>query len=343
MESHELNISWGALWKVLLMAALVAVLYVSRDVLLAALLAITIASALEPFVSYLERKRIPRIIGTLAIYLLSILAIALIIYIVIPIFLVELNSILTNSNDLVGSISTSLGVNPSLFETLTATINTFTATLLGGKTTLVAILSQLLGGLLLMIIVFVISFYLTIDKGGLERFITTILPRSYHDTVLQIYERMRHKISNWFAGQIFLSIVIGIAVWLGLWALGVKYSFIIGIVAAVLELVPYVGPIFSGSLAVITAMTQSTSLGMYTLILFIAIQQVESHFLIPAVNKYTTNLNPVIVIMALLIGGKVFGIVGIILAVPIAVLFQEILKNWSNARTNETPTIRLDA
>lgn len=317
------------------MAALVAALYVSRDVLLAGLLAITIASALEPFVSYLERKRIPRIIGTLAIYILTILVIALIIYIVIPILLVEINGILSNSNDLIGSVSTSLGVNPSLFETLTASLNTFTASLLGGKTTLVAILSQLLGGLLLMIIVFVISFYLTIDKGGLERFLTTILPRFYHNRVLQVYERTRHKISHWFSGQIFLSIVMGIAVWLGLWALGVKYSFILGILAAVLELVPYVGPIFSGSLAVVTAMTQSTSLGLYTLILFIFLQQVESHFLVPAVNKYTTNLNPVIVIMALLVGGKVFGIVGIILSVPIAVLFQEILKNRSTVSESQ--------
>lgn len=326
MDRQELVISWSSLWKIAAMVALAALLYISRDVLVAAMLAIVIATALDPAVSWLERRRVPRILGTLAVYIVSIFAIALVLYIVVPVMLTELNTLLENSTDIFGSIVESVGIQATLLQTIAASLNEFTNSLLGGETTMVSVLSQLLGGLLLMLIVFVISLYLTIGHDGVERFMQVVLPPRLHHGALTTYARVREKISHWFAGQIFLSLVIGVSVYIGLVLLDVPYAFVLAMAAALFELVPYVGPIFAGGLAVLTAMGQSTTTGLYVLLLFVAVQQFESHFLIPAVNKYTTDLNPVIVIVALLIGGTVLGIVGVVLAVPLAVLFQEILK-----------------
>jgi Predicted permease len=89
--------------------------------------------------------------------------------------------------------------------------------------------------------------------------------------------------------------------------------------------VPYIGPIFVGGLALVMALGQSTELAVYVFFLFLIIQQLENHILQPIVGRYTTALNAVVVLSALLIGGTVFGIVGIILAVPVAVLIQEII------------------
>lgn len=309
------------------MLSLVAVLFIARDVFVAVILAIVIAAALDPFVTWLEKRRIPRLLGTLAVYIMTLFIIALILYIVVPIFLTELNIILENSQDVFGGLIESFGIESTILQTIIGAINEFTNGLLGGETTLVSFLSQLLGGLLLAVIVFVISFYLTIGRDGLERFMQAILPSEYHEKTLMVYERIRVKISHWFAGQIFLSLFIGVTVYVGLAILGVPYAFVLAVAAAAFELVPYVGPIFAGSLAVLTALGHSNTLGLYTFILFIVIQQIESHLVIPAVNKYTTNLNPVIVIVSLLIGGKVLGIVGVIIAVPLAVLFQETIKH----------------
>jgi len=338
MERLQISVSWGSLWKILAMVTLVAVLYISKDVFVAALLAIVISAALDPFVSWLEKRRIPRILGTLGVYIIVIFIIALVLYVVLPILLTELNGILENSSDIFGGLIESVGIKSTVLQTLAESLNTFTDNLLGGKTTLITLLSQLLGGLLLAAIVFVVSFYLTIGRDGVERFMQAVLPYRFHHGVLMVYGRIREKISHWFAGQIFLSLVVGTAVFIGLEILGVRYSFILGITAALFELVPYVGPIFAGSLAVITSMTQSTTLGFYTLGLFIVIQQLESHLLIPVVNKYTTNLNPVIVILSLLVGGKTLGIVGVVLAVPLAVLFQEMLKHWAHTNAPEDTT-----
>ncbi|PIR87116.1 MAG: hypothetical protein COU11_02720 [Candidatus Harrisonbacteria bacterium CG10_big_fil_rev_8_21_14_0_10_49_15] len=334
-EELQINITWGVLWKVLAMGAFVAILFGARDILIATLLAIILSSALDPFVTYLERRRIPRLLGTLMIYLLTLLALTLLIYIILPVFLVELNSFIHSSVDLSGSLSQSLGVNLSIFETFTATINQFIADLSGGTTTFVALMSQVLGGIVTMIVIAVISFYLTVGRDGVERFLFTVLPPAYQVPVLSVYERVREKISSWFAGQLFISLMVGIAVYIGLAMLGVKYAFILAITAAVLELVPFVGPIFSGTVAILIALSSSGVTAFYTFILFLVIQQLEQHFLVPAVNKYTTDLNPVIVILALLIGGKVFGILGVILAVPVAVAVQEVMRYWANSRRSE--------
>lgn len=327
---EDRGITWGALWKILAMLGLVSILFVTREILVAVFLAIIVSSALDPWVSYLEKKNVPRILGTLAIYIIAILMVSIIIYLLVPVALVELNSILGNSSGLLGSIVQNFGEDGAqVFNGLIQSINEVTAGFLGGKITILTIFSRFLGGIFFAAIVFIISFYLTVGRDGVEKFLVTVLPYQYHEGVLTIYERVRWKISLWFRGQLLLSLIVGLAVFIGLWILGVKYSLVLGLSAGMFEIIPYVGPIFSGSMAVLFALTGSVTLGLYTLILFLVIQQLESHLLVPTVMGRSTNLNPVIVLVSMLMGGKIFGLIGVILAVPVAVLFQEILRDWS--------------
>lgn len=326
MERNEVTISWASLWKVLAFLALLGILFVSREIFIAVILAVIISAALDLIVDYFEARRIPRILSTIAIYIIGIFILAVVIYIAVPIFLVELNTFVEHSGQIIGATTESFGLNQSLFETLRQGINEYTSNLLGGRTTFISILSQFLGGLVTMVVIFVLSFYLTIGRNGVEKFFLTVIPETHHVITIQIYEQVRHKISRWFMGQLFLSLIIGVLVFVGLSLLDVRYAFILAITAAILELIPYVGPIFSGAAAALIAFGTSTTLGVYTVLLFIIIQQFENHILVPAVNKYTTSLDPVIVIIALLIGAQVFGITGIVLAVPLAVAGQEILR-----------------
>ncbi len=338
MEAKEFSISWGSLWRIVAMVSLVGILYASSSILVALFVAIIVSAALDPFVSWLEKKRIPRILGTLAIYIIAIFGIALVIYIVVPIFLVQLNSLLSNSGDVVGSFFGSFNASSSqILAQINGYVDELTATLLSGKITLLNIVAKFLGGFILTVVVFVLSFYLTVGRDGVEKFLIAVLPYNTQPRVLDIYERVRVKISRWFIGQMFLSLIVGIAVFIGLSILGVKYSLLLGVVAGLFEIIPYVGPIFSGGLAILFALTTSPTLGLYTLLLFVAIQQLESHLLIPQVIGYTTNLSPVVVLVALLIGGQVLGIVGVLISVPSAVLFQEILRAWSGSHAHTRP------
>lgn len=314
------------------MILLVSVLFVARDILVALFLAIIISSSLEPIVSRLEKRKIPRILSTLVIYIVSILLIAMLIYTVVPLALSEFGNLLeVFGGKLSGTIFEFIDAS-STIETLKNSLSKIGGLLFSGSTSLLDISSRFLGGITFTVSVFVLSFYLTVDRDGVERFLETTMPSIYESRVLDLYSRVRRKIGRWFTGQVFLSFTIGLLVFLGLTLLGVKYSLVIGILAGLLEIIPYVGPIFAGGLAVLLALSDSLSLGLYTLVLFIIIQQLENNLLVPTVTHLTTSLNPVVTLISLLIGAKVFGFVGLVLAVPAAVLLQEVVEDWSTSK-----------
>ncbi len=310
------------------MLTLAAILFIAREILVAIFLAIVISSALDPIVTWLEKRKIPRLLGTLAIFIALIFLIAMVAYAVIPVALSEFSNFLGSLGKYSGTVFDFIDTS-GLIESINKTLGKVTNLLLSGSTSLFEVGTRFLGGLTAALSVFVLSFYLTVGKDGVEKFLVTVMPSAYEPKVLDLYGRIKRKMGNWLAGQVLLSVGIGLLTFIGLSILGVKYALLLGIVAAIFELVPYVGPIFSGSVAVLVGLTNSVSLAFYVLILFIIIQQLENNVLVPAVNKLTTDLQPVVILIAILIGAQVFGIIGLILAVPAAVLLQELINDWS--------------
>lgn len=314
------------------MIVLATVLFFAVDVLVALFLAVVVSSALDPIVTWLEKKKIPRILGTLAIYIVAVFILAFIIYAIIPIALSEFSSLLNSLNEKISRPDLAFINISQLVDAINEGLGRVTNVLISGSQSFLDITSRFFGGIALTVSVFVLSFYLTVGKDGVERFLLTILPPTYEARAIELYTKVRRKIGRWLRGQLLLSLVIGVAVFFGLWLLGVKYSLILGILAGIFELVPYVGPIFSGSVAVLVAATDSLTLGVYALLLFILIQQIENNVLVPAVMSLTTSLNPVVILISLLVGAKLFGFIGLVLAVPAAVLLQEIIEDWSETR-----------
>ncbi len=331
MESKGLTISWASLWRVLLMLVLASILFIARDILISLFLALVISSALDPIVSWLEKKKIPRLLSTLVLYIAMIFFLALVAYAVIPIALSEFNNFLTNIGKYSGTLFNVINAS-GLIESINQTLAKFTNLLLSGSTSLLDVGVKFLGGLSTVISVFMLSFYLTVGKDGVERFFVTILPAVYESKALGLYGRIKKKLGSWLAGQLVLSGIFSLLVFIGLSILGVKYSLLLGLLAGIMELVPFVGPIFSGSIAVLVAFTTSVQLAFYVLILFVILQQLEGNVLVAAVSKFSTDMDPVVVIVSILIGAKVFGIVGLILAVPAAVLLQEVVSDWSQIK-----------
>jgi predicted PurR-regulated permease PerM len=132
--------------------------------------------------------------------------------------------------------------------------------------------------------------------------------------------------------QIVLMIIMGFTVWGGMALLGVPYAFFIGALAGVFELVPFLGPILAGAVAVISALGTSSTLAIYTLVFFVIAQQFESNLLVPLLSRHTIGIHPVIAIVALLIGAEVGGILGIVISIPAAAVFQEIVEEWSTKK-----------
>ncbi len=331
MEYKNLNIGWDFLWKIFFMVIFGWIIYLARDVVVALLLAIVISTAFDPIVSFMERKKLPRILGTILIYLVAFFGIGMIIYTLVPIALQELTNLLANTNKMLRPITGTIEVQGA-FLNLAGTLRHLADLLFSGNLSLIDVATKFLGGVFFVFAILGLSFYLTLGSGGVEKFLTSILPSAYEGRVLMMYQKVERKISRWLSGQMFLSVIMGLAIFIGLSILGIRYSLILGVLGGILELIPYVGPILTGGMAVLLALETSNELALYVLILFIVLQQLENHILVPVVNKFTTYLNPAVVLTALLIGGRVFGVVGIILAVPIAVFFQELIEDWVGSK-----------
>ncbi len=130
---------------------------------------------------------------------------------------------------------------------------------------------------------------------------------------------------GWLIGQVELSLVIGVVVYLGLTVLGVQGALLLAVVAAVGEAIPIVGPVLSAIPAVIVALTQSPLLALATAIMYLVVQQLENNLLVPKIMERAVAIHPLAVIIALIIGGELLGIGGALVAVPVAAALAVIL------------------
>ena len=330
-----IEISPKTIFWVLGIGVLAVLVYMVGDIIAVLIFAIIIASALEPILRYAQSKKIPRLLSLIVIYLLFFIFFAALIYIFLPLVLDQLRDFSQNYPTYFGRIEEAAGVITflpglsgnihELLSQLTEQIPSFTS--------LISYASSIFGGVLSFVVVLVVSFYLSISRNALDNFLRAILPPQFEVYAHSLWVRAQYKMGRWLQAQILLSFIMALITGLGLWILGVKYAFLVAVVAGVLEIVPYVGPIVSGGLATLLALSQSPILGLWTLIFFIVAQQLEGHILVPLLIKKLVGLNPVAVILAILVGAKLGGILGILLAVPIAAVIDEFFDDLAKRKS----------
>lgn len=332
MERKNLEISWVGLWRIFIFALFVVLMFFSRDILLGLFLAIVISSGLEVPITMLEKLRIPRTIGVIFVFLLLLLTIVIVLYAIVPLIILNLNTAIFDIQEAAGNAWWRDFFNFKAARSINEVIDRVITEFLSSGVSPLDVFSQVLGGLSLTVSVFVISFYLTLSRNGVERFIRAVLPLDYEEAALKIYENSRQKIGFWFRAQIVMSFIMGVMVWLTLSLIGVKYAFLLGAIAGILELIPFVGPILAGAASVLVAFTASSALAVYTLLAFLILQQFESNILVPFLTRRAVGLHPIIVIVALLMGIQIGGFLGAIIAVPVAAVFQEVIEEWAGKR-----------
>lgn len=334
MPKTTINVSTSTIWRIILIVLLLAFLYVIRDILILLFFAVIIASAIDLPARRFDKLKIPRILSVLLIYLICIGLLAGLLIVFIPSFAKELKDFSMEfpkyANELyqkfqrlqdgslryqkiVDEIQMLLG---NLGETLRDLAGHVFSKTLG-----------IFGGLFSVVIVIVVSFYLAVQKNGIQNLLKGITPKEHEAYVLGLWERAQKKMGHWLQGQLFLAIIVGILVYIGLSLLHVRFALLLAIIAAILELVPYIGPVLSAIPAVILAFFQAPILALWVIALYVVVQQLENYLLVPLIMKKVVGLNPVVVIIALLVGGKLLGILGILLAVPAAAVLAEFFKD----------------
>jgi len=198
-----------------------------------------------------------------------------------------------------------------------------------------------IGAVAKIITMLVLVYYVLADARGLQRRFLRLIPHEYRDQAARLIADVATKVGAWLSGQLFLCLVIGTAVSVSLWALGIPFYYILGIIAGIGEAVPVLGPIVTAIPAILVAATVSWKMALLVALLFWGIQSVENNFLVPRVMQRQVGLRTVTVLVALLCGSTLFGFFGALLAVPTAaiiqVVAQEFLESSESSKSSKSP------
>jgi len=324
-----------ALLSAVLTVALVWTLYLVRDTLLLIYVAGLIAVGLSPLVDRIEqqrltrRVRIPRWAAILSVYVTLFTVIGLFVMLMVPPLAAQARDLVTAAPDLLHRAQLWLIERGVLSREVTIGEAVRQAPGAAGSDAVGTVVSAIwgfVGGVFGVVTILIVAFYVLVDADNIVRALVRLFPRPERARVRDALRRAGEKVSAWMAGQLLLGAIIGTTAALGLWILGVPYFYVLALIAGVGELIPIVGPLLAAIPAVAVAFSVSPATALGVAVFFFLQQQVENHVLVPKVMSRQVGISPVLVIMALLIGGSLLGLVGAILAVPTAAILQVLLQ-----------------
>ncbi len=340
-EPTKIEISTTSIIKSILLILFIVFLYILQDVVIIFLFALVIAAAVSPFAGWLDQKGFPRLLGVLLLYLTVFSLFVLVFALIIPYVSDEIGQLNQTLPRIVERVSSSLENvqkgSPRYLDFISELQNILEGAsnyLQQSAQSVVSIIVSIFGGIFSFIAIIIISFYLSVTRKGIENFLASVIPDKQEAYVINLWKRAEVKVGKWFQGQILLALIVGLMVYIGLSLIGIRFALVLGGLAMAFEIVPIVGPVLAAIPAVFLAFMQSPSLGLWIIVFYVLVQQIENHILVPLVFGKTIGLNPVVVIIALLVGQQLAGIPGMILSVPIATIIVEMLDDL--ARTKES-------
>lgn len=339
----QINITTGTMVRAIFLALFVALIYHIRDVVLITLLSIVIASGVEPAAAWFQKRRVPRVLAVIIVYLTAFLTLGFMFYLIIPPVFSELSDLSANIPAYLEEPFQTQLIHeflPELPESISQILLGFADSARGFIEKITGgffhATSVLFGGALSFVFTIVLSFYLSVQEKGIENFLRIIIPLKYEEYAIDLWNRSRNKIGDWMKGQVLLGLLIGIMVFLGLTILQIKYAISFAFLAAVFEIIPVFGPVLASIPPIGMALLQSPSLALLVAALFFVVQQFENHLIYPLVVRKVVGISPTIVILVLFIGGKLAGFLGIILSVPLATVLVEFLNDWEKKKRMKT-------
>lgn len=346
-EHPVLHISTGTIVRTVLVLIGFYALYLLSDLLLVLLTSIVVASSVEPAARWFMARRLPRTLAVLTVYVIFLSFFLSLFYFFLPPLLKEFSQFFSS---LPGYFDFLDKWNPwgdvmDYQEILTNLVSNFTGatTMIGGAADAAGGIARTVGGvfrgLLNFILIIVISFYLAVQEKGIENFLKIIVPQKNEKYVIDLWYRSQHKIGRWMQGQVILGFFVGVLVYLGLLVMGVQHAFLLAIVAAMFELIPVFGPTLAAVPAVLIGFSSSVTLGLMVIAFYVIIQQFENHLIYPIVVRKVVGVPPILVIIALLIGAKLAGFIGVILSVPLAAALMEFVNDIEKRKAEEMQTV----
>ncbi|MHB9112474.1 MAG: AI-2E family transporter [Thermoleophilia bacterium] len=297
---------------------------------------------INPLVKKLEALKIPRFIGVFIVFL-SLLALLVVFFIlVIPPTINQLQELVNNLPDYTDTIRQHVGGWKSSLESLNLpfdasnevdrVIDRLETAAVDLGSLLLAYSINFVSMITTLFLMIVITIYMLLDAKRIGRVVRRFFPPDHQAEADEFVQRSERAVTHWVRAQALLSLLIGISSGLGIWFLGAigvwpqgaQYSVFFGAWAGLMEFIPYIGPILAAIPPVFLAFFTSPWISLAVILVFVFIQQVEGHVLVPNIMGQAVGVHPLVVIFAVLAGANMFGIPGMLLALPIVALGREL-------------------
>ncbi len=306
------------------------------EILILLLISAILAAGLAPVVSFVERWRIPggvRFSRGVAIFVLylAIFGLILLIFSIILVpavnegtrFVEQLPQLLRRIKSWLLELQNQFPWLPDMARNLDQLRSLVQVSQLGSQAAGVAF--RFLGGIAATITVLVFTFYMLLEGAAIKRGFVVLFPPSERARVATVLDRIGVKFGGWLRAQLLLSFSVAVPVAIGLAALRMPYPLLLAIIAGIGELIPMVGPTLGAAVAILVALSQQTWQLVGVIIFYLIILNVEPHILVPRIMSQVVGMSPILTLVALLSGIKLLGILGGLLAVPVAAALQVIV------------------
>ncbi len=288
-----------------------------RDIIILLFVSFILTSSLSPTVDNLEKRKIPRPLAILILYIILLLALILSATIIVP-------TLVNQTIHLVAGIPT---VVDQIFPQADVQIDTIVQQIIPVGGGVLRLSLGIFSNFIAFITFLVFTFYFLLERRRLEIYLDKLIGVQAGKRVFSIINEVENRLGAWVRGELTLMTVIGVLTYIGLTILGVQYALPLALFAGLLEIVPIIGPIISGVPAVLVALTISPGLALVVIALYILIQQLENSLIVPTVMNRAIGLSPLVTILALMIGARLAGVGGALLSIPIVLVIEVLVRH----------------
>lgn len=337
-REQTLDISWEAVFKFLIAGLILYLAFILKDIIVWFLFALIISILLEPAIKFLRWAKIPKVLAVILVYLSIFGILGILIFLTAPVFIEELKQFAQALPGYFEKISPYLkqfGIEAAQsFDNFTASLR---SNLEQSSAGIFGAVMSFFGGLASTAFILTLAFFLSLQEKGVDYMLMLLSPKKYEDYIIAVFERAQTKVAGWFGARIVSCIFVGVASYVVFFIFKIKYAFILALISGVLNFVPYIGPWITSILIILfVGVSGSWLTALYALIGVTVVQEIDNKLLSPVLMKKFIDLPPVLVLLALVIGGEMFGFLGTIFSVPIAGIIYEFLKEFLEKKKEET-------
>lgn len=341
-RSSPSELSFLSIFKVVLVALGLIVAWLIQDILVYCFIALLLAGVIYPFTNWGLRYKIPKLVSVLIIYTALTGIMVLIVTLLVPALINQGQALIDVYGASLGSWAKGLRESEALakigftginLQSGLAGIQSQIQSLVGNVFTVIA---DIFGGIAGFVVVLVLALYVVIEDSAIKKVFHRWVPMEYQEFATRLAWLLMERLGAWMRGQLLLCLIIGILYLIAFGALGVPYALLLAVLGGIFEFVPYIGPILSAIPAALIAFTVSPKLGLLTIGALIIVQQLENNLIVPKVMQRTVGLNPIVSILAFLIGAKLFGVVGAIVSIPVALATEVVIAEWNAFTAKKT-------